>query len=207
MNIKITGKQIDLGDALQRHVGERIDQAVSKYFDRAVTAAVVFSKDSRAFFKCEALVTLPTGLQAQAHGNADEIYAAFEKAAERIEKQVRRHKRRLKNHHARQQDPIDVIEAQSYVLPALEDEDPNAEAMGGSAIAADDEAPPAIIAETRIDIQTLSVGDAVMQMELRHSPFLMFRNTANGRLNVVFQRDDGNVGWVDPDMTETPALA
>ncbi|MEM6422656.1 MAG: ribosome-associated translation inhibitor RaiA, partial [Pseudomonadota bacterium] len=187
MKIKVSGKQMDVGDALTEHVEERIDQGVSKYFDRAVTATVVFSRDAKNFFKCEALVTLATGLHAQAHGSDPEVYAAFEQAAERIEKQVRRYKRRLKNHHQRHENPIDVIAAQSYVLPA-DDEDESAETVGAR------DAMPAIIAETRMEIQTLSVGDAVMQMELKHAAFLLFRNTANGRLNVVFQREDGNVG-------------
>ncbi|MEL6774371.1 MAG: ribosome-associated translation inhibitor RaiA [Pseudomonadota bacterium] len=200
MHIKVSGKQMDVGDALTTHVEDRLDEGVSKYFDRAITANVVFSRDAKSFFKCEAMVTLATGLHAQAHGQAAEVYAAFEQAAERIEKQVRRYKRRLKNHHQRHQDPIDVIAAQSYVLPSSDEED-------DEVLASAEEAQPAIIAETRLDIQTLSVGDAVMQMELKHAPFLLFRNTANGRLNVVFQRDDGNVGWVDPDIAAAPVTA
>ncbi|MEO0820665.1 MAG: ribosome-associated translation inhibitor RaiA [Pseudomonadota bacterium] len=195
MHIKISGKQIDVGEALQTHVEDRLSQAVYKYFERPVGASVVLSRDAKNFFKCDASVNLATGLQAQAHGNDPEIYAAFEQAAERIEKQIRRYKRRLKNHHQRHQDPIDLIAAQSYVLASAED-DPGDEAEDGT------DPQPVIIAETQMEIRALSVGDAVMQMELAHAPFLIFKNRANGRLNLVYQREDGNVGWVDPDLAQ-----
>ncbi|MEM9781814.1 MAG: ribosome-associated translation inhibitor RaiA [Pseudomonadota bacterium] len=199
MKIKISGKQMDVGDALTGHVEARLEEAVTKYFDRPVSATVVFSRDVKSFFKTEVLVSLATGLQARAEGSAHDVYAAFEQATDRIEKQVRRYKRRLKNHHQRQTQPIDVIAAAAYVLPADADDDEDTGAAGEDA--------PTIIAETKAEIQTLSVGDAVMQMELRHAPFLLFRNTATGRLNVVFQRDDGHVGWVDPDLARETVTA
>jgi ribosomal subunit interface protein len=192
MHIKISGKHIDVGDALSAHVEDRLTQAVIKYFDRPIGANVVLSRDAKNFFKCDASVNLSTGLQAQAQGQDPEIYAAFEQAAERIEKQIRRYKRRLKNHHQKAQDPIDLIAAQSYVL-ASHDEEPEEDGP--------EETTPIIIAETRTDIRSVSVGDAVMQMELAHAPFLVFKNKANGRINVVYQRDDGNIGWIDPDAT------
>lgn len=201
MKIKVSGKHMDVGEALTGHVEARLEEAVTKYFERPVSASVVFSRDVKSFFKCEVLVALSTGLQARAEGSAHDVYAAFDQAAERIEKQVRRYKRRLKNHHQRHAQPIDVIPAAAYVLPAGADSDEEDESLP-----AGDEA-PTIIAETKTDIQTLSVGDAVMQMELRHAPFLLFRNTANGRLNVVFQRDDGHVGWVDPDLARETVSA
>ena len=189
MHIKISGKHIDVGDALSTHVEDRLTQAVQKYFENPVDATVVFSRDPKNFFKCDASVNLSTGLHAQAHASEPEIYAAFDHAAERIEKQIRRYKRRLKNHHQRAKDPIDLIEAQAYVLAAPEEE-PASDGEGEDA--------PVIIAETKLDIRTSSVGDAVMQMELAHAPFLVFKNEANGRINVVYQREDGNIGWIDP---------
>lgn len=195
MHIQVSGKQMDVGTALAGHVEERLAQAITKYFDRPVSAHVTFSRDAKSFFKCEASVQLSTGLRAQAHGEDQEVYAAFEQAAERIEKQVRRYKRRLKNHHQRANEPIDVIPAQSYVVAAVDEEETADD--GG---AADPDAPPAIVAETQMEIRSLSVGDAVMRMELEHAPFLLFRNKANGRLNVVYRREDGNIGWVDPDL-------
>ncbi|MDT8343544.1 MAG: ribosome-associated translation inhibitor RaiA [Thermohalobaculum sp.] len=190
MHITVSGKHIDVGDALRSHVEDRLDTAVAKYFDRAVEATVIFSRDARSFFKCDASVDLSTGLHAQAQAQADDIYAAFEQAVERIEKQVRRYKRRLKNHHQNHKDAAELISAQSYVLAGGGEEE--------EAGAAADQ--PVIIAEMKTEIGTHSVGDAVMRLELAHAPFLIFRNEANGRLNVVYQREDGNIGWIDPEL-------
>lgn len=188
MHIKVSGKQIDVGDALRSHVEDNLVAAVGKYFDRPVDAHVVFSRNGHVF-KCDSSVHLSTGLTAQAHAEDDEIYAAFDQAADKIEKQLRRYKRRLKDHHHDRKDPIELIDAQSYVLQSQDDED-DAAAVNGMQ--------PVIIAETTTGIKSLTVGEAVMQMELAHAPFLMFRNQASGRFNVVYQRDDGNVGWIDP---------
>jgi ribosomal subunit interface protein len=188
MQIKISGKQIDVGKALRTHVEDNLVAAVGKYFDRPVDAHVVFSRNGHGF-KCDSSVHLPTGLTAQAHAVNGEIYAAFDQATDRIEKQLRRYKRRLKHHHQSRQDPIEMIEAQSYVLRS-HDEETEAEEVNGMQ--------PVIIAEMTTVIKSLTVGEAVMQMELAHAPFLMFKNDANGRINIVFQRDDGNVGWIDP---------
>ncbi len=188
MQIKISGKQIDVGEALRAHVEYNMVAAVGKYFDRPVDAHVVFSRNGHEF-KCDSSVHLSTGLTAQAHAVNGEIYAAFDQATDRIEKQLRRYKRRLKDHHQSRQDPIEMIEAQAYVLRG-HDEEADDEAVDGMQ--------PVIIAEMTTVIKSLTVGEAVMQMELAHSPFLMFKNDANGRINIVFQREDGNVGWIDP---------
>jgi len=190
MEIKISGKQIDVGDALRTHVEYNLVAAVGKYFDRPVDAHVVFSRNGHEF-KCDSSVHLSTGLTAQAQAVNSEIYAAFDQATDRIEKQLRRYKRRLKDHHQDRQNPIELIEAQSYVLRSHDEdlEQGEGEVNGMQ---------PVIIAEMTTDIKSLTVGEAVMQMELAHAPFLMFTNMANGRINVVFQREDGNVGWIDP---------
>jgi ribosomal subunit interface protein len=188
MHIKVSGKQIDVGNALRTHVEFNLVAAVGKYFDRPVDANVVFSRNGYAF-KCDSSVHLSTGLTAQAHAENEDVYTAFDQAADKIEKQLRRYKRRLKDHHKDRQDPIELIEAQSYVLRSQDDETETGEVNGMQ---------PVIIAEMTTGIKSLTVGEAVMQMELAHAPFLMFKNQANGRLNVVFQRDDGNVGWIDP---------
>jgi ribosomal subunit interface protein len=188
MQIKISGKQIDVGEALRTHVEDNMIAAVAKYFDRPVDAHVVFSRNGHEF-KCDSSVHLSTGLTAQAHAVNGEIYAAFDQATDRIEKQLRRYKRRLKDHHQNRQDPIELIEAQAYVLRG-HDEEADADEVNGMQ--------PVIIAEMTTKIKSLTVGEAVMQMELEHSQFLMFKNDANGRINIVFQREDGNVGWIDP---------
>ena len=188
MQITITGKQLDVGDALRSHVQDNLVAAVGKYFDRPVDANIVFSRDGHEF-KCDSSVHLATGITAQAHGVSGEIYAAFEQATGRIEKQLRRYKRRLKDHHQTRKTPIQSLRAQAYVLQGQDDEADTDAADGMQ---------PVIIAETTEGIKSLTVGEAVMQMELAHRQFLMFCNDANGRINVVYQRDDGNVGWVDP---------
>ncbi len=193
MDIKISGKQIDVGNALRTHVADNLVAAVGKYFDRPVNANVVFSRNGHEF-KCDSSVHLSTGLTAQAHAVNGEIYAAFDQATDRIEKQLRRYKRRLKDHHRQRQNPIELIEAQSYVLRGHDEEAEEAEVNGMQ---------PVIVAEMTTDIKSLTVCEAVMQMELAHSQFLMFKNDANGRINIVFQRDDGNVGWIDPANVPT----
>lgn len=188
MQIKISGKHIDVGDALSTHVEDRLLEAVGKYFDRPVDSGVVFSRDGHAF-RCDASVHLSTGMTAKAQGTNAEIYAAFDQAAERIEKQIRRHHRRLKAHHNDKSERIEAFAAASYVIAPEEADDEGVAVANGE---------PVIIAEMETDIKTFSVSDAVMQMELAHAPFLMFKNISNGRLNIVFQREDGNIGWVDP---------
>ena len=188
MQIKISGKQIDVGEALRTHVEDNLIAAVAKYFDRPVDANVVFSRNGHEF-KCDSSVHLSTGLTAQAHAVNSEIYAAFDQATDRIEKQLRRYKRRLKDHHQSRQAPIELMDAQAYVLRGHDEETDTGTVNGMQ---------PVIVAEMTTVIKSLTVGEAVMQMELAHSAFLMFRNDANGRINIVFQRDDGNVGWIDP---------
>ena len=190
MQITVSGKQIDVGEALRVHVEANLQSAVSKYFDRPVDANVVFSRRGHEF-TCDSSVHLPTGLTAQAHGESDDIYLAFDQAAERIEKQLRRHKRRLKDHHQAHKTPIEMVEAASYVIRGYD------EGESDGARAADHEQ-PVIIAEMTMPVKTLTVGEAVMQMELNHARFLVFRDVASKRINFVYQRDDGNVGWIDP---------
>lgn len=188
MRIRVQGKQIDIGNALTEHVTQNLSASVEKYFDRPVEAIVTFSRDARAY-RCDAHVHLPTGLVAASSATATDVYAAFERGTERIEKQIRRYKRRLRDHHQNRRGPIEAFEAPAYVFQV-------------SDLLGDSEEPeslqPVIVAEMTHSIPSLSVGEAVMQMELANKAFLMFRNDANGRFNVVFRRDDGNIGWIDP---------
>ena len=186
MHIQISGKHIDVGDALRVHVEERLGAFVDKYFDNAVDAVVTFSREGHRF-QCKAEVHLPTGITAQGTAAADEIYAAFDGCLERIDKQLRRYKRRIKDHNAKRREPVESAVAPAYVLHGGEhDEEPES-------------LDPLIVAEMTMDIKTISVGEAVMQMELAHAPFLMFRNDRHGGINVVYRRDDGHIGWVDPE--------
>jgi ribosomal subunit interface protein len=189
MRYQITGKQIDIGEALQTHVKEEMSEVVSKYAERPTDANIVFSKDAHEHV-CEAIVHLSTGLTAQAKGSAVDIYAAFDKCNERMEKQLRRYKRRLKNHHRDRTEPVASLGASSYILDASdlpEDSEP-------------DTLQPIIVAEMETKIPSVSVGEAVMQMELAHAPVLVFRNEGHGGINVVYRREDGNIGWIDPKL-------
>lgn len=187
MRYQITGKQIDIGEALQTHVKDELGVAVAKYAERPTDANVVFSK-SASEYNCEAVVHLSTGLTAQAKGKAHEIYAAFDQCCEKMEKQLRRYKRRLKDHHKDRAQPVELFGGASYILASETD--------GGES--EPESLQPIIVAEMEASIQSLSVGEAVMQMELAGAPVLVFRNEAKDGLNVVYRRDDGNIGWIDP---------
>ena len=192
MRIQVSGKQIDIGDALRSHVEERLDEAVGKYFDRPVEAIVTFCKDRHEFI-ADSSVHLPTGMTVQAKARADEIYASFEGAVDRMEKQLRRYKRRLKDHHRDRQAPIEAADAPSYILAG------GARGRGGEE---PESLQPVIVAEMETRVPFLSVGEAVMQMELAGAQLLVFRNEAHGGVNVVYRRDDGNIGWIDPQNTQ-----
>ena len=187
MRYQISGKQIDIGEALQSHVKTELGETMAKYAGRPTDATVVFSRSGYEFV-CEIVVHLSTGLTAQAKGHAAEIYAAFDSGCEKMGKQLRRYKRRLKDHHKARPDPVELSAADSYILAATEDtEDVEAEQLS-----------PAIIAEMEATIPSLTVGEAVMQMEIAHASVLVFRNEKHSGINVVYRRDDGNIGWIDP---------
>lgn len=187
MRYQISGKQIDIGEALQTHVRTELDAMLAKYAGRPTEANVVFSKSAHEY-ACETIVHLSTGLNASATGKATEIYAALDASCEKMDKQLRRYKRRLKDHHKARPNPVELGDAGSYILAATEDEDDAGDAPDG----------PVIVAETASKIPSLSVGEAVMQMELADAPVLVFRNEKNSAINVVYRREDGNIGWVDP---------
>ncbi|MDX5361274.1 MAG: ribosome-associated translation inhibitor RaiA [Alphaproteobacteria bacterium] len=191
MHLQITGKQIDIGDALKVHAEDRLDEAVGKYFSRPTEVAVTFNREGSGF-RCDLQIHLPSGMTGHAHAVAQEIYLSFDDALERLEKQLRRYKRRLKDHHKDREGSIPFIEAASYVISTpVEDE----EASESEPETLD----PVIVAETTTDIREFTVGEAVMQLELSSSPAMLFRNSAHGGLNMVYRRPDGNIGWVDPD--------
>ncbi len=187
MQYQISGKQIDIGEALRTHVEQELDEVVRKYAERPTSANVVFSRNGAEFI-CEAVVHLSTGLTAQARGHAHEIYAAFEQCADKMEKQLRRYKRRLKDHHRTRANPVEVFGGASYILAA----------ESGAEESEPDSLQPMIIAEMETTIARLSVGEAVMQMELAGAPVLVFRNEKTSGVNVVYRREDGNIGWIDP---------
>lgn len=187
MRYQISGKQIDIGEALRAHVTTELGTAVAKYAGRPTEAVVVFSRQGHEFH-CEATVHLSTGMTAQAKGHASEIYAAFDCCREKMEKQLRRYKRRLKDHQRDRAEPVEFAGGSAYILAATD--------------WADEQEPdtltPMIIAEMETKVPSLSVGEAVMQMELAGAKLLVFRNEGHSGVNVVYRRDDGNIGWIDP---------
>ncbi|EIE49876.1 ribose ABC transporter permease [Salipiger aestuarii] len=187
MRYQITGKQIDIGEALQTHVKNELVPVMQKYSARATDAQITFSKSAHEYI-CEVTAHLSTGLNASAKGKATEIYAAFDDCVEKIDKQLRRYKRRLKDHHKDRVEPVELFGASSYILAGeaeSHDEEP-------------DSLQPIIVAEMETKIPSLTVGEAVMQMELAGAPVLVFRNEKKDGVNVVYRRDDGNIGWIDP---------
>jgi len=187
MRYQISGKQIDIGEALQSHVKTELGEILDKYAQRPTDANVIFSKSGHEYV-CETVVHLSTGLTASARAHATEIYAVFDSCAEKMDKQLRRYKRRLKDHHKDRTDPVELIGASSYIL-ASEDSETDSEP---------ETLQPVIVAEMETNIPSLSVGEAVMQMELGGVPVLVFKNDSNKGVNVVYRRDDGNIGWIDP---------
>lgn len=187
MRYQISGRQIDIGEALQTHVKSELGEVIEKYAQRPTDAVVVFSRAAHELI-CEATIHLSTGLTAQAKGHAGEIYAAFESCREKMDKQLRRYKRRLRDHHRDRTTPVEFDAAPDYILaPTDEPEEEGSVALQ-----------PVVIAEMETRIPMITVGEAVLQLELGSREMLVFRNQGHGGVNVVYRRDDGNIGWIDP---------
>jgi len=192
MQITVSGKQVDLSDALRTRVSDHLEVISTKYFDHALEAHVTFSR-ARSFFTCDINVHAGRGLTLRGEGEAADANTAFDDAAEHIAKRLRRYRRRV-NEHARDIANRERPEAaRQYVLQQEDGGVPPAE-NGGAATAAY----ATVIAEQITEISLLSVGDAVMRMDLADQPVLMFRNSTTGEFNVVYRRSDGNIGWIDP---------
>lgn len=192
MQLTVSGKQIDLSDALRVHVAQHLDVITNKYFDQALEAQVTFSK-ARSFFTCDINVHAGRGITVRGEGEAGDAHAAFDDAAEHIATRLRRHRRRV-SEHARDAGGRAKPEAgRQYVLTA--EAAPEAEPHNDA-----DALHATIIAESDTSIETLSVRDAVMRMDLAYQQVMMFRNSKNGQLNVVYRRPDGHVGWIDPGV-------
>jgi len=187
MRYQISGRSIDIGEALQTHVKAELGEVVDKYAQRPTDTVVTFSKEAHEYV-CETTVHLSTGLTAQAKGHAIEIYAAFEACREKMDKQLRRYKRRLRSHHRDRAEPVEYGGGSSYILAPTEDLDDGEP----------DSLQPVVIAEMETKIPSITVGEAVMQLELAGDRMLVFRNEGHGGVNVVYRREDGNIGWIDP---------
>ena len=186
MDIRVSGHQVETGAALQEHATDRLSDIVEKYFERALSSHVTFSKAAANFFRCDIVTHVTQGTILKAHGEAADAHLALDNAASKIEKQLRRYKRRLKDRHERaSQARADDEAAYTIFAPDEGEEEITAEA-------------PPIIAETSVDIPTGSVSDAVMMLDLRDTSALFFKNAGTGRHNMVYRRPDGSIGWVEP---------
>lgn len=186
MALQVTGKNLDVGEALRTYVENRVENTLDKYAGQSPSGHVRIEK-TRGSFLTGCTIQLQSGLSLEARGEAADAYASADQAMERLEKRLRRYRRRIKKRHGpAERKPAD-IQAPYYVIQSAEDEAPEPE---------DDN--PVIVAETQTAIHKLSVSDAVMQLDLAERPLLVFQNASNGRINVVYRRDDGNIGWIDP---------
>jgi ribosomal subunit interface protein len=192
MQITVSGKQVDLSDALRERVSVHLDTIAGKYFDHALDAQVTFSR-ARSFFTCDINMRAGRGLQLRGEGEAADANAAFDDAAEHIAKRLRRYRRRVNDHHRDLANRARPEAARQYILRQEIDgvDLPDSERTA-------DEAFATVIAENQTEIGQLSVGEAVMRMDLADQTVLMFRNSATGVLNVVYRRSDGHIGWIDP---------
>jgi ribosomal subunit interface protein len=191
MQISVSGKQVDLSDSLRTRVASSLDAIAGKYFDHALEAQVTFSR-ARSFFTCDINLHAGRGLTLRGEGEAGDANAAFDDAAEHIATRLRRYRRRVNAHHRDQAHRAGPQAARSYVLRA-ETEDAPAADTEAAAFAT-------VIAESQLQIASLTVGEAVMRMDLADQSVLMFRNSATGEHNVVYRRADGNIGWIDPSI-------
>jgi ribosomal subunit interface protein len=188
MQLHISGRHVDLGDSFRAHAEKRLSESVSKYLDRVPNVDVVVGKEAHQYrVDIHGNTGTHSGIVVKSQAHAADVYAAFDEAAEKIGKQLRRYKRRLKGHHHGEQKTLNVMNARKYVLqPEKLDE-------------LDEKGAPLVIAEKSMPVETLTVSEAVMKMDLTHLPALMFFNAGHGRLNVVYRREDGNISWVDPE--------
>ena len=187
MDVRVSGHQVDTGDALRAHVSQRIAAIADRYFARAIGATVTFGRGPHdRGFTCDIVAPVTHGVVLKAYGRAADAHTAFEGAADKIERQLKRYVARLRERKGHGEDRAEVAQDAGYTIFAAESEE-----------AAAPEHPP-IIAEMRVDIPRASVGDAVMLMDLRNTGALMFRNSGTGAFNMVYRREDGTIGWVEP---------
>jgi ribosomal subunit interface protein len=190
MSFRVSGRNIDVGESLRARINERIADATAKYFDGGFSGHVTVGKEGFGF-RIECVIHLDSGIMLEAEGMAADAYASADLVAGRIEKRLRRYKRRLKNHQAVAPDgsPPEphAIHAQSYIIAAPQHDDDEATGFD-----------PVIIAESTTALRRLSVSDAVMELDLTGAAVVVFRHAGHGRVNLVYRRGDGHIGWIDP---------
>ncbi|MGC2414084.1 MAG: ribosome-associated translation inhibitor RaiA [Stellaceae bacterium] len=200
MQLTVTGRQVDVGNALRRHVESALDSVLGKYFGTAIEAHAVFAREAH-LIRAEISLHVGRGIVINSSAVASDHYPAFDAAAERLAKQLRRYKRRLHEDHGRARAPAERPEiARSFVLAPVDDE-------AATEDSAADGTSPIVIAEMSTELPQLTVGEAVTRMDLADAPVLLFRNRTHGELNLVYRRGDGNIGWIDPAFEARRASA
>jgi ribosomal subunit interface protein len=198
MQVQISGKHVDVGEALRTRISDDLLSSIGKYFERGGDADVVLSRDGHGF-RIDCVVSLASGQRLQSHGLGMDAHGAFDQALAKIETRIRRYKRRLKSHSIAAEAKAAEVAA-SYVLRAPNDNDDSddwdVDESAGQ--------PPAavVIAESQQELKTMTVSRAVMDLDLTEQPAIVFRNAAHGGLSVVYRRPDGNIGWIDPQRTK-----
>ncbi|MFD2204559.1 ribosome hibernation-promoting factor, HPF/YfiA family [Kiloniella antarctica] len=190
MQLTVKGKQLDVGDALRTHIEANLTATLDKYFGDAIDVNVTISKNAY-LYRTTVVAHVGKNIRLEANGEAGEPYPAFDLAAERLSKRLRRHKRRLRDDHA--EGGKEATHAQHYILSGEQEKEEPTEI--------DAEDSPLIVAEMAAEIPTLTTGLAVMRMDLEDLPAMMFRNSKHGGLNMIYRRSDGNIGWVDPSKS------
>lgn len=186
MQLTVKGKHLDVGDSLRQHVSQNLTEIIGKYFSTPIDAHVTFSREAH-LFHADIVVHAGRGITLQSAADAAEPYVAFDEAAAKVGKRLRRHKNRLKDHHRQEAPPAEAVMAQYNVLHS---ENETEEAT--------DNAHPVIVAEMTTPIEMLTVSEAVMRLDLGELPALLFRNRSHGQINMIYRRTDGHIGWVDP---------
>ncbi|KQZ14577.1 hypothetical protein ASD44_11215 [Mesorhizobium sp. Root554] len=190
MTLRISGKHMDVGDAFRTRINDRVGEAIGKYFDRGFSGHVTVVK-AGSRYTADCMVRLDSGTALQATGDAQDATLAFEAAADRLETRLRRYKRRLKSHATGAVDSNATDVAYTVMAPLADDDEDIPENYA-----------PAIVAESTMTLKTMSVASAVIELDNKDSPVLVFRNAGNEHLNIVYRRPDGNIGWIDPSTAK-----
>lgn len=187
MPLRVSGKNLDIGESLRNHVMEKVESVIARYFDGKVTGHVVISPEGSAF-RTDCSLHLSSGMNLQSEGRAHEPYASFEQAADKIERRLRKYKKRLKEHASGHEAPAERREIANFVIEPPTDDHEEIEG----------EFAPVVVAEGTEKLKTLSVASAVSELDLTGAPVVVFQHATSSRVNIVYRRRDGAIGWLDP---------
>jgi ribosomal subunit interface protein len=200
MQVQVSGKHMNVGDALRARITDQLSTSIGKYFERGGAADVVVAQDGHEI-RVDCRVHLDSGQNLESHGNAGDAHAAFDVALQKIDARIRRYKRRLKNHHRPSTRGVEL--APAFVLRAPEEDQDGWDDARPDDSHGHDLPTGVVIAETQTQVKTMTVSMAVLDLDLTQTQTIVFRNAAHGGLSVVYRRTDGNIGWIDPERTNS----